>query len=286
LSLPEPTLVKRWQTPLANIAQIVPNGLFRQAKLRDLDLTGSSLRSVHFTESEVNNCRFDGCDLQGLRLCATTIRESSFRGANLRDTALGAATVEGPYGGRRNKFIGIDFTEADLRGSVYVAAAFDRCIFRNAKLANIEFGTSTFVDCQFEGELREVIFWRSDLFARGFPEDAFPANEMLNIDFSHAKLRWVEFRGLTLEGVRLPDDREHLVVKDFATVLDEMIRSLGQEQEGDSTAKVLVAVFQVARKWAPDKARGVLNTQDLAEAGEGAVERVLGLLHQLEAKVD
>jgi uncharacterized protein YjbI with pentapeptide repeats len=168
---------------LADVARIEPNGIFRNAKLRDLDFTGSNLNSNHFMESEITNCRFDQCDLRDLRLCATTIRDSSFRRAKLRDIALGAATAEGPYKGKGNIFAGVDFTEADLKGTMHLAASFERCTFRNAKLAKIDFGTSTFSDCQFEGELREVIFWRSNLFARGLPEDAFPPNEMLNADF-------------------------------------------------------------------------------------------------------
>ena len=103
--------------------------------------------------------------------------------------ALGAATIEGPFAGRRNTYVGVDFTEADLRGTAYVAAAFERCLFRKTKLLKVNFGTSTFADCRFEGQLREVIFWRSNLFARGFPEDAFPPNEMVNVDFSRAQLR-------------------------------------------------------------------------------------------------
>jgi uncharacterized protein YjbI with pentapeptide repeats len=285
LALPGPKVVQQWQTPLANVTRIEPGGTFRHVKWRDLDFSGSRLNSLRFYESEVINCRFDRCQLRDLRLWATTIRDRSFNNADLRDSALGVATLEqGPLKGKRNIFAGVDFTEADMRGTVYVAAAFEHCIFRNAKLIKIGFGTSSFVDCQFEGELREVIFWRSDLFARGFPEDAFPPNEMLNIDFSLAKLRWVEFRGLTLEGVRLPKDREHVVIKDFASALDEMIGILGQQ--ADETARVLVAIFQGARKWSPQNATGVLNTQDLTEAGEGAVERVLGLLHQSRFRVD
>src|SRR5439155_22335378 len=125
--------------------------------------------------------------------------------------------------------------------------------FRDAKLVKIDFATSTFVDCQFEGEIREVLFWRSDLFTRpGFPKNTFPPNEMVNVDFSRAKLRWVEFRGLKLDRVRLPSDREHLVIRDFATVLDRLMDAL--RQQGDRTAKMLIAVFEGYRKWAPPDA--------------------------------
>jgi hypothetical protein len=106
----------------------------------------------------------------------------------------------------------------------------------------------------------------------------------LNVDPSLATLHWVEFRGLTLETVQLPKDDEHIVVKDFSILLDKMIGILGQE--GDATAKRLIAIFQIARKWAPQKGRGVLNKRDLAEAGPDAVERVLGLLSRFSVKIN
>jgi hypothetical protein len=53
LELPEPKVLERWQTTLADVARIEPNGIFRNAKLRDLDFTGSMLNSIHFTESEI-----------------------------------------------------------------------------------------------------------------------------------------------------------------------------------------------------------------------------------------
>jgi len=174
-------------------------------------------------------------------------------------------------------YLGVDFTEADLRDTAYLAAAFERCTFRNTKLVQINFRNSTFVECRFEGELREVLFWRT-----GFEGEAFPPNEMVNVDFSRAKLRDVEFRGLSLDQVQLPSDAEHIVIQDFAAVLDQLILAL--RQQGDQTAKILVAGFEVARKWAAPHAPGVLNTQDLAEAGPDAVERVLVLVRQSNAR--
>ncbi len=279
LVLPESRVVQRFQTSLADVTQIEPNGIFRGSKLQNLDLSGSRLGSVSFIESEVSNCRFDRCDLKGLRLCATTMRDCTLRGANLRGTALGAATVRGPLEGKRNRFDRVDFTQADLKGTVYVAASFDHCTFANAKLLKIEFGSSTFANCHFEGELREVLFWRSDLFTRGYPEDAFPPNQMENVDFSRARLRDVEFRGLSLDRVLLPNDEEHIVISDFGDVLDKLISVL--KQQADETAVVLIAYLSVYRRWTIPAARGVLNKQSLADAaGEDAVARVLELLRQ------
>jgi hypothetical protein len=245
---------------------------------RSLDFSGGRLNSLRFYQSEVSNCRFDKCQLKDLRLWATTIRDTSFQGADLRESALGAATVKGPLRGKRNTYVGVDFTEADLTGTAYVAAAFERCTFRNTKLVKIDFGTSTFVDCQFEGEMLEVRFSRC-----GFQGEAFPPNEMVDVDFSRAKLRDVEFRGLRLDRVRLPSDEEHIVSKSFAAVLARLIGML--TEQGDQTAKILAAYLGGYRKWADPEAPGVLNTQDLAEAGDDAVKRVRGLLHQLGVKI-
>ncbi len=283
LALADPRVRERWQTTLADIARIEPTAVFRNAKLQNLDLTGSKLPSVHFTDCEISNCCFDRCDMPGLRLCATAIRESSFREANLRGIALGAASVTGPFAGKRNSFVGVDLSGADLRDTVYVAAAFERCDFSNAKLANITFGTSTFSDCRFAGELRQVQFWRSDLFARGFAVDAFPPNEMVNVDFRRAELRDVEFRGLSLDRVHFPADAEHLVIKDFPNVLDRLINAL--KHQGDETARLLIAFLSVYRKWTVPGAQGVLNMLDLAEAGPDAAERVVSLLDQFAANV-
>jgi uncharacterized protein YjbI with pentapeptide repeats len=278
LELPEPKLLERWQTALATVERFEPNGIFYSAKLQNLDFTGSKLLSLQFSDCEIRNCCFDRCNLQGLRLRSTTIGECSFQGADLSGTPLGLAAVTGPFAGRRNSFFEVDFSGADLSDTVYVAAAFRGCNFSDAKLARIGFGTSTFVDCTFAGELREVQFWRSDLFARGYPDDAFPQNEMVNIDFSRARLCDVEFRGLTLDRVRLPDDVEHIVIRDFANVLDQLIGTL--TLEGDQTAKILIAYLRGYRKWTVPGARGVLNKLDFGVAGDDGADRIVGLLRK------
>lgn len=278
LVLTQPRVLRRTQTSLAQLNWTEPINIFRSAKLQDLDLTGSTLPLLHFTKCEISNCCFDRCDMRGLRLCGTTVRNSSFRAAKLRGNALGAATVTGPFAGMRNRFLEVDFSAADLRDTTYVAADFRGCDFSDAELANIIFGTSTFSGCRFAGELRQVQFWRSDLFTRGFPDDAFPPNEMANIDFSRATLRDVEFRGLTLDRVRFPEGADHFVVEDFPNALDRLITAL--TQQGDETARLLVAFLSVCRKWTVPNAKGVLNKKDLAEAGTDAVTRVGQLLRQ------
>ena len=281
LKLPQPPILERWQTPLASVERFEPNATFYNTTLENLDFTGSNLPAIHFSECEIRNCCFDQCNLQGLRLRASVVRESSFRGADLRGTPLGVAAVTGPWAGKRNCFFNVDFSGADLRDTVYVAAAFRNCDFSHAKLQKIGFGTSTFEDCRFRGELREVRFWRSDLLTRGYPENAFPNSEMLNVDFSHAQLRDVEFRNLTLAAVKLPNDEDHIVLDDFPDVLDMLIQMLARQN--DQTARILIAWLGAFRRWAVPGARGVLNKRDIAEIEPEALEHLLELLQPSKA---
>jgi uncharacterized protein YjbI with pentapeptide repeats len=270
LELPEPSVVRRFQFKGLPMAEIDPGASIQDAKWRNLDFTGSKLNGLRLFGCELSNCWFNRCQLCDLRVWRTAFSECSFVGANLRKSALG-----GVQNGRRNTYTGIDFSEADLRETIYKAAAFERCTFRNAKLEKLDFQTSTFANCVFEGELRDVLFYR-----RGFEGEAFPANEMANVDFSRAKLHDVGFRGLTMDRVTLPEDADHIVIRSVPSTLDKLVSAL--KQQNDSLAKQLVAFLNIDRKWVvPDQAQKVVNAKDLAETlGIQAVTRLRELLRQ------
>lgn len=270
LELPEPSVVRRFQFQGVPMSEIDPGAVIHGAKWRNLDFSGSKLSGLRLFGCELSNCRFDRCQLQDFRVWSTIFRECSFKRANLRTSVLG-----GVQKGKRNIYSDGDFSDADLRRTVYKAAAFERCSFRNAKLEKIDFQTSTFVDCVFEGELRDVLFYRC-----GFQGEAFPANGMINVDFSRAKLRAVGFRGLTLERVKLPEDAEHIVLRNVVATLDKLIAAL--QQQGDTTARKLTAFLNIDRKWVPlNQMQQVINMKDLAESvGVEGVHRLHELLRQ------
>ena len=270
LELPEPSIVRRFQFRKIPIAEIDPGAIIQGAKWRNLDFSDSKLNGLRLFGCEIENCRFENCQLQDLRLWSTKISDASFQGANLRKSALG-----GVHEGRRNSYSGVDFTQTDLRQTAYTATSFDRCTFRNTKLEKVDFQTSAFSDCRFEGELLRVLFYR-----RAFKGEAYPANEMINVDFRRAKLRYVEFRGLSLDRVLLPSDDEHIVIKNYPGALDRVIAVL--QQRNDMPSRKLVAYLGILRKWAaPNQVQGVINTKDLVEvAGVEGMNCVRELLRQ------
>jgi uncharacterized protein YjbI with pentapeptide repeats len=267
LELPEPTVLRRFKFHGVAIVT-VDSGIIHGMKWRNLDFSDSKLADLRLMRGLIENCRFDDCDLQAVRIWATSFRNVSFKGANLRGSVLGGA-----HEGVRNTFVDVDFSEANLTGTIYEAAAFERCTFRKAKLVKIDFQTSGFKDCLFEGELDDVLFYR-----QGFKGEKYPPNEMANVDFSCATLRHVGFRGLMLDRVRLPNDDEHIVLRDFAATLDQMVTAL--QRPSDPVATKLVAFIGIKRKWAaPNQAQGYINVSDLADlVGQEGVKRLLAAI--------
>jgi uncharacterized protein YjbI with pentapeptide repeats len=266
---PSPMTDKSYRSPFGEVHQLVGAVTIRGATWKSLDFSNSRMEALRFFGCTIDDCVFDRCSCRDWRLWSTTVSDSRFHSADLRQSGLG-----GIQGGIRNAYRNVDFSEADLRSTAYHAAEFTNCTFKNTRLDGVDFQTSVFTNCHFEGVLREVQFHR-----RGFRGDAFPPNEMLRVDFSRAKLRWVEFRGLDLESVRFPEDDEHIVLNDYRAALGRLLDTL--KCRTDLAGRRLASALEMARKWAgPRQQRGVLNTRDLFEmcGTEEELNRFLDLI--------
>jgi uncharacterized protein YjbI with pentapeptide repeats len=273
LSVPEPTVSKKMRTAIADVLQLDGLVKIRGATLRSLDFSASRLNHLRFFDCAIEDCIFDHCMCQNWGLWGTKVSDTSFRAADLRKSALGGVQDGRLHDGWRNAFRKVDFTTADLRQTACSAAEFIDCTFKDTRLDNVDFQSSSFTNCVFEGELCEVLFYR-----RGFGGEAFPANEMIDVDFRRAKLRWVEFRGLDLETVRFPEDDDHIIVNDYPKTLDRLLEAF--QGRTDLASRRLANVFAMSRKWAGSKQRrGVLNKNDLLQiGGEEGLSRVLEIL--------
>ncbi|HJZ94929.1 MAG TPA: pentapeptide repeat-containing protein [Candidatus Solibacter sp.] len=147
------------------------------------------------------------------------------------------------------------------------------CCFCHTNLYRVDFQGSVFANCIFEGELRQTVFAR-----QAFQGESLPPNEMVDVDFSRASLRDVEFRELDLDRVRFPEDGNHVVVQNWRETLDRLIGLLSTR--GQPEWRGLVAVLQFERKWiGPNQRQGVLNKVDLEETiGAEGLREFMSLL--------
>lgn len=268
LAVAEPVVSKPQRLAIAEVALIQEQVVIRGATWKSLDFSGSRLNGLRFFDCSIIDCIFDECQCRDWRFWGTTFESCSFKGVDFREAALGGVIER-----KRNTFRKVDFTGADLRQTAFVAAEFVSCLFRDSKLTKVNFGGSSFSDCIFEGQLREVCFNRT-----AFGNESLPPNEMSRVDFSGALLRLVEFRGLDMDSVRFPNNKDHIIVDDYRATLDRLLRTL--HSRTDVGSKKLAAVLAISRKWAGSKQRrGVLNRNDLiALAGQELTAELLRLV--------
>jgi uncharacterized protein YjbI with pentapeptide repeats len=228
----------------------------RGARWEGMDFSGAELSSLRLLDVHIDQCVFDKSRCLDWRIWGSTVSRSRFVSANLRGSALG-----GVENGRVNQYVGVSWKLTDMRGAAYRSADFVDCTFERTKLAKMDFGGSRFVRCRFSGELREVIFHRT-----AWEAEHLAPNEMTDVDFSQARLRFVEFRELDLRSVRWPIDDAHVVVQNYRKVLDLALRSF--ESRDDRGSQGLAAYLELYRKWAgPNQEVGIFNREDLREVG-------------------
>lgn len=245
----------------------VKNLRFQDIALEDLDFSGADLRGIRFFDAAVRNCRFDNARFDGLRVWRTSVRSSSFRGAALVGASIGAWQE-----GKGNEYVDVDFTGADFSQIGCSAATFVNVDFSLAKLVKINFSASSFVRCTFAGSIREVVFW--DLP----PNSEKPTpNSMKDIDFTAAELHDVEFRGLRLDGVRLPTGNGHVIVRNYRHVLERGIERI-------KGVNAFGAVLAHELHWAhPQREVGIWHWDELGET-DAEREAISALLRDLDAE--
>jgi uncharacterized protein YjbI with pentapeptide repeats len=258
LSAPQPAVVCEQQYAGATVQELGGVTTIRGARWHRLDMSNSVLSSLRFLDCSIEDCRLDGAACDDWRLWATRVSHVTFRGANLRNAALG-----GIHEGRRNAFLDVDFTKADLRGSAHGSADFERCTFHTTNLKKVDFQGSVFRDCVFVGKLDEVMFY--DYMFRG---EAFPRNEMQGVDFSRAIFRNVEFRHLDMADVRWPVNDDHVVVDGYVPALDRVLALVAGRT--DLPARRLAGTVGMMRKWAgPKQQVGVVTQSWIREVAGG-----------------
>ena len=253
LVTPEPIVVSQYRTSIADVTSLSGFIELKGKNLENLDFTGSKLKSFRLFNTRIDNCIFDNCCCEDWRMWDVAVINTSFRKADLRGAVLGGNATHS-----RNVFQNVDFSEADLRGTMHFAAEFTQCTFKKTKLKKVDFQGSAFTDCVFEGKLDEVMFYRY-----AYKGEAYPPNLMKRVDFRHAKLNWCSFRELDLDTAIFPTNG-HIIVENYPQTLDRLLNLL--EQRTDLTARRLTSYLALDKKWlGPCQRRGVLSKNDLCE---------------------
>ncbi|WP_171171684.1 pentapeptide repeat-containing protein [Streptomyces sp. I05A-00742] len=160
-----------------------------------MDFSEAEAPGIRLVGARVVNCVFDKANFDDLEARATEFVGCSFAGASLRGAQLSL-----PLGVHYSVYEDVDFSRVTLFGASCVDASFKRCAFSRVKMGAMDFRGADFVDCSFSGALRKVVFSGDSLTGR-----ELQGHVTQKVDFSDAMLRDVEFRGIDLDGVSLPE---------------------------------------------------------------------------------
>jgi uncharacterized protein YjbI with pentapeptide repeats len=233
-------------------------------RLENLDLSGAQFAHIRFIECRIDACRFDGADLAGIGMWLTDVSDSSFVGADLTQAQIGAWSLGSidPGPPRGNTFHRCDLPNARMRATNCDAGEFVDCSFHGTTIEHVDFGSTSFIRCDFTGKLTEVTFW-DEGFETGKPDP----NPMEDVDFSDAMLRDVGFHRLSLDRVTLPTGPDYLHFRQYGRVLDGVLAEL--ERDDHRSTRGLRGYLRAVADWLrPDQDVGLLNVHDLGETDE------------------
>ncbi|MEU8230524.1 pentapeptide repeat-containing protein [Actinoplanes sp. NPDC048967] len=231
---------------------------WRGAHLAGIDLSGASLAGVRLFDCTLESVRLDRAVCHDWRLWGSTVADTTFTGAELRGSSLGAWRE-----GRGNRYKRVSFVRADLTAVGSSAATYTDCDFSFARLDRVNFWQSSLVRCTFAGPLRDVVF-----DGRHLGEDKPDTNPMTEVDLSRAEFDGCEFRGTPFTTVRLPADPDLMMITDVA----QADRALAALSPADGTLPG--TILQHARKLLGMGSAALLNARDFP-AGAPAVRAAL-----------
>jgi uncharacterized protein YjbI with pentapeptide repeats len=134
-----------------------------------------------------------------------------------------------------------NFDKADMRDANLGVTRFERCSFRGSRMDKVFSITAEFVDCVFEGLLKECTFYGApDPRLEPRVELDREVNEFRGNDFSRAVLRYCVFRdGVDLDAQRFPTGPEYVWLRSFARRIPPARAALVRRLRGEELERAL-----------------------------------------------
>jgi uncharacterized protein YjbI with pentapeptide repeats len=181
-----------------------------------LDLSGAGLSSMNWMRLRVTDCALTDAQLDDLRCWGIEVADCVARSASLRYAQIGAYLQGYP----RSSWRRVDLQGADLR-QLHGNVLLEDVDLSRAKFGRTNLGCSDLNRVRFRGTVAWLII------GGGLPDERRPPVQMLRqVDLSEAKPRELSLVGINLGtpevDIRLPDDEEHWLIRDWPAFLDRV----------------------------------------------------------------
>jgi uncharacterized protein YjbI with pentapeptide repeats len=216
LEFPTVTLCKELELPNVVASRISGRQDFEDATLLRVDLSQANLAFSIWSNCRFVNVRFDKTKFENGRFLGCTFEDCSFVESDFSDVGITLSRR-----GRESAFIRCRFEKASFGGAAISKVDFRQVEFKSCSMKGLRFDESFFEGTRFIGSYPELIF-------RGTMDD--PARNKLGIDFSEAKLGWLDTNhGIDLSLVIPPNDGSLIVFKDRLRTAGIVFSRLAEE---------------------------------------------------------
>ena len=183
-----------------------------------LDLSGAGLSGLNWTGLRVTDCVLGDAQLDDLRCWGIEVADCVAHRASLRHAQIGALAEGHP----RSSWRRVDLQGADLR-QAHGNVVLEDVDLSRAKFGHTNLGWSDLTRVRFRGTVAWLII--GDLHADQRP----PVWTLREVDLSEAKPQELTLIAVNLGtpevDVRLPDDEEHWLIRDWPAFLDRVASS-------------------------------------------------------------
>lgn len=183
---------RRWQSP----------------SFRSCDFTGALLGWITSEHGTFENCIFDRVFLQQFSDKGNKFTSCSFTNADWRAGSIGTDWNNSKSGEYESVYSNCLFREVNFAKTIFQDAVFIKCKFAFRRLKSVNFRSSGFWGCTFDGVFEDLSFQgeyhNDDARARkGRPLKV----GFHNTSFANAKLRWIDARdNFPMVHVNMPED--------------------------------------------------------------------------------
>ena len=176
------------------LKQVAGSLKFKGIKVDNIDFTYADIQTTEWTNCRFSNVKFYGANLEQLR-----ITNCAFENVLFQNTKLSYSYLNIRNGTKSGSFKNVTFKNSQLNETRFSFPTIEDCIFDSCNLHAADFDGGRFKDCKFIGEVNSPWFrkhsikeFEPNLIFNQVNKRLF-TNEMQNIDFSAATLKYVTF---------------------------------------------------------------------------------------------
>lgn len=205
---------------------------------KKIDFTEADLSNTIWTNCEFEDCKFDKTKFSNVTFNNCVLRNLKFIKCSFKYCELGNNISK-----ESGAFLDVSFEECFIKDIIFCFPVFKNCRFINCRIDKVDFDGSRFIDTSFVGVIEAAEFggysFNANTKILGLIK-AFDAkdykNEMTNVDFSGAELKYVGFnREIDLSTCKFPAGANYAIIQNpgrtYAVVEDIVMKEWNGEEK-------------------------------------------------------